>query len=305
MISKASIIICTFNRSKILLDTLLSLDRITIPEGIDWEILIIDNNSTDNTKKIVNGFIKNGRSRFKYLFDKRQGKTFALNMGITEARGDILAFTDDDAVVDNCWLKKIIETFEIYDADCVGGKSLPIWLGERPGWLSDNLLNVLGILDYGEKVLSFDEKISEGMMLFGVNWAFKKGFFLKNGLFNTQFGSRGEDQEMFDRLKRMKAKVIYNPEIIVRHKIEGNRLVKSYFRNWFYESGVAMSMLQYQYESEIIGIPRWMIRRFLHYIKDYVFSVAMLNKKRMLFSELKLIYYFALFYSNIKRTISK
>ena len=198
-----SVIVCTYNRSGSLLDTLDSLANMVVSKSVDWEVLVVDNNSTDDTKKITEAFIDRGNHHFRYLLEPVQGLSFARNRGINTSGGRILAFTDDDVLVDKNWLMKIIETIELYNADCVGGKVLPLWLAPRPRWLPDNLLNVLAMLDLGEDVIEFGRDAHRD--LYGANFAFKKEFFLKHGLFDVRFGrlkavGGGEDEEMLERL---------------------------------------------------------------------------------------------------------
>lgn len=302
MAPKISVIVCTHNRSKSILDTLQSLNEMDVPDEVNWEVLIVDNNSSDDTRIVVNKFIEDGHPYFKYIFEPNQGKTYALNHGINKAKGEMLAFTDDDAIVDKYWLKMIVETFKKYDADCVGGKVMPIWLGARPEWLTDQLLNVLAILDLGDSVYEFDWK-SYDYMLFGVNFAFKKDFFLKNGLFNVKLGSIGEDQEMFGRLSAIKGKAVYHPKIIVNHKITPERLQKSYFRKWHYVRGVVWTKLNFKSRFRILGIPGYMISKLLLTLKNYLWSIITFNKHLIFFYELKLIFYFVFCKNKIKESI--
>jgi glycosyltransferase involved in cell wall biosynthesis len=107
-----SVVICTWNRAEKLRLALESVDRCTVPPGTDWEILLIDNNSTDDTKAVCQGFVEKRPGRFRYLLEKRQGKSFALNTAIANARGAIIAFTDDDITVDSGWLRELLKVFE-------------------------------------------------------------------------------------------------------------------------------------------------------------------------------------------------
>ena len=300
---KISIIICTYNRATSLRDTLRSLSEMNIPESVECEIMIVDNNSKDDTREMVRGFISSSRCDCKYLFEPRQGKAFALNRGIMSCGGDVLAFTDDDVLVDRQWIREIAETFMVSEAVCVGGKVLPIWEGERPYWLTEQLLNVLAILDRGDELFEFDWKGNSGM-LFGVNFAFKRTFFAEHGLFNEKLGSRGEDQEMFDRLRQGRATVIYNPRIVVHHRIPPERLTKSYFRKWYYDSGKARAKLEWQ-GRKIIGIPGYMIRKFIVVVRKFIYSVLLLNRDGIFYNELWLIFYNSFFLGKVKQLILK
>jgi glycosyltransferase involved in cell wall biosynthesis len=273
-----------------------------IPEGVDCEILVVDNNSNDNTREEVHGFIGSGKHNCKYLFEPTQGKVHALNRGMMSSQGEILGFTDDDVLVDKHWIREIVETFRESDAVCVGGKVLPIWESARPHWLTDQLLNVLAILDYGDELFEYDWK-KQNHMLFGVNFSFRKTFFIDNGLFNVKLGSRSEDQEMFDRLRDVKAKVIYNPRIVVNHRIHPERLTKSYFRKWYYDTGRARAKLSYRNRRRIFGIPGYMIRNFLTIVKKFIYSILSLNREGIFYNELWLMFYSSFFLGKLKQSI--
>ena len=95
-----SIIICTYNRSESLKRTLQSLKEMSVSDDIEWELLIVDNNSTDNTREAVNDFTKTSGLNCRYVFESKQGLSNARNRGVKEACGEIIAFTDDDVIVD-------------------------------------------------------------------------------------------------------------------------------------------------------------------------------------------------------------
>src|SRR5271165_2674235 len=97
---KLSAVLCTYNRCRSLRRALESLSVSILPESIEWEVLVVDNNSSDQTEAVVEDFSRRYPGRFRYLFEPRQGKSYALNAAILAARGDVLAFTDDDVAVD-------------------------------------------------------------------------------------------------------------------------------------------------------------------------------------------------------------
>jgi len=304
MVTSASIIICTYNRSASLIDTLRSIREMRVREGIDWEVLVVDNNSTDDTAEKVEEFAKDCHIAVRYHFEPKQGKANALNRGISNARGEILVFTDDDALVDRHWLGFIVDTFNDLTPDCVGGKVLPLWLGARPDWLTDRLLNVLAVLDFGDDTYELNKEKDE--MLYGVNFAFKRDFFLRHGTFNVDLCSRGagnEDHEIFERLKRMKGRAIYHPEVVVEHKIFPERLNKSYFRRWHYLVGRDRAKLVKESRFKVFGIEGYMLRSFLAFVGKYLQSVVALDRNSIFYYELKLILYLSYFESRLMKPI--
>src|SRR5262249_35696322 len=99
-----SVIIPTYNRSEILRRALESLQTVEVPSDLKWELIIADNNSTDDTRSCIQEFEKPGRLPIRYVFEKKQGANFARNAGIQVAKGKTLLFTDDDVTFDPRWL---------------------------------------------------------------------------------------------------------------------------------------------------------------------------------------------------------
>jgi glycosyltransferase involved in cell wall biosynthesis len=120
---KASIIISTFNRGGNLTPALNGLAGMVVPPGVEWEVLLVDNNSTDSTKEVILHFVKEHPEICRYLFEGRQGKSYALNSAVLQARGDVLVFTDDDCIPEPHWLERIATEFSSRpDLGILGGR---------------------------------------------------------------------------------------------------------------------------------------------------------------------------------------
>src|SRR6266852_954616 len=104
---KVTVILCTYNSCRSLATAPESVAASQMPDSVDWEVLVVDNNSSDRTRAVVEEFCRQHYSRFRYLFEQRQGTSYALNTGIREARGEILAFMDDDVIVEPTWLRNL------------------------------------------------------------------------------------------------------------------------------------------------------------------------------------------------------
>src|ERR1700688_727241 len=133
---RLSVVICTWNRAESLQKTLESIENCRVPNGTGWEVLIVDNNSTDTTSVVCQSFLHRNPERYRYLLEKRQGKSFALNTGIENARGEVIAFTDDDVLVDADWLFALLNAFDKYDCVGVAGKIVPVWNSPKPDWFT-------------------------------------------------------------------------------------------------------------------------------------------------------------------------
>ena len=232
---KISLIVPTYNRAEFLKKALPSFVNQTI-DNKDYEILVIDNNSTDNTKHIVENFKKNFQNfRIKYFFEKNQGLHFARNKGISEAQGEIIVFGDDDIVASENWLEKIKQEFLDEKVGIVGGKILPIWNFEPPEWIydygTDKIHTVFAYLDLGK-----DKKNLEKEYVFGCNFAIRKNLALKVGgsppdTFpkKLNFLSGPGEALMVDRVRCLGYKIVYLPEAVVFYHVDSSRITLNYF----------------------------------------------------------------------------
>jgi glycosyltransferase involved in cell wall biosynthesis len=264
-----SIILCTYNRAELLERSLASLAQQALPRDSGLEILVIDNNSSDHTARVVEGFMARHSEWFRYFSEKRQGKSFALNTGIQKARGEILAFTDDDVTFDPNWLLELVKPFERTDCLGVGGKVVPVWTVEKPDWLQlegpYRLMSAIVRYDYGNEVRILKAP------LFGANMAFRRSAFQKFGLFRTDLGPkagseiRGEDTEFSRRLINAGETLIYAPQSVVYHPVEKHRTEKGFFLAWYYDYGRA-SIRKKGIPPDTVcyfGVPRYYLLRSL------------------------------------------
>src|ERR1700676_2593622 len=143
---KITVILCTCNRCESLSKALESLAASTFTNSVAWEVLIVDNNSNDRTREVAQGFCNRFPSQFRYFFEPRPGKSNALNAGIHNATGDILAFTDDDVTVQPTWMQNL--TAALQDPTWAGsaGRSLPELSFSPPSWIPRNGLYALAPL---------------------------------------------------------------------------------------------------------------------------------------------------------------
>lgn len=119
-----TVILCTYNRCQILEKALSSIAASTLPQGVEWEVLVVDNNSRDQTREVAEDFCRRYPGRFRYLFEPNPGKSYALNTGIREARGDVLAFLDDDLTVEPTWLQSLTARLDDGEWAGAGGRTL-------------------------------------------------------------------------------------------------------------------------------------------------------------------------------------
>jgi glucosyl-dolichyl phosphate glucuronosyltransferase len=222
-------------------------------------VLVVDNNSTDRTHEVVEGFCREFPGRFRYVLETKQGKSHALNSGIQHSDGEILAFMDDDVTANSNWLRNIILPIQSGCYEGVGGRILldpsftpPKWLGlEEPF----NLGGVLAQFDLGDKPQDLD------IAPVGTSMAFVREMFQKYGGFRTDLGPvpgsqiRGEDTEFGHRLLSLGKRLRYEPSAIVYHAVPEHRIQKGYFLEWYFDHGRDM-VRQWERKPSFFGVPR-------------------------------------------------
>lgn len=237
-----SVIICTLNRSKYLEKAIYSLQN----QEYDlqkMEIIIVDGGSTDQTREIVYSYQKKIPNLI-FFSQKAQGLSAARNTGVNIAKGDFVAFLDDDAIAETGWISSIVTTFKLIlpAPQACGGKVELIWESSRPDWLDDSLLIFLGKFYHGND--GFFVKKPENF-LGGLNMAFRKDVFIKIGYFDINLGRKkhnllsNEEVELFQRMIDNDLPIYYNPQIIVHHHVTQERLKKEWFYKRYYWQGIS------------------------------------------------------------------
>jgi glucosyl-dolichyl phosphate glucuronosyltransferase len=261
-----TVILCTYNRSPNLTKALVSVLASKLGPGVEWEVLVVDNNSSDRTRDVVEECIQQNPRRVRYLFEPRPGKSHALNAGIRNARGDILAFMDDDVIVQSTWLQNLTASLQHGGWAGAGGRVLPLWNGDRPSWLCADDRHVSAPLVTFELCLP-EGRISEPP--FGTSMAFRKEMFEKYGGFRTDLGPRpgsqirSEDTEFGRRLLNAGEPVRYEPSAVVYHPVPEDRLRKEYFLEWWFDKGrgdIRESGVRPNAKYFLAGIPLYLFR---------------------------------------------
>jgi len=298
-----SVIICTWNRSKTLSGVLTSLEASIVPPEIQWEVLVVDNNSKDDTRTVCESFVRKNPGRFRYVFAGQQGKSFALNTGIQNATGDIVAVTDDDVTVDPHWVAEVYDAFQRFDCAGIGGRIIPNWTCKQPAWLDlDGRYHhpAFGAIVRFEKGDSpFELKVTA----VGANTAFRKSVFARYGQFRTDLSGNhadrrrlgdllgGEDTEYCRRLMNAGEKIFYVPRAIVYHPVEKNRLEKKYLQTFAFHYGRYITRMDGIPGNTkcYFGVPRY---NFPVALKFFLKWISSFESKRRVFYRLELWYTF-------------
>ena len=236
-----SVIVPTYNRAQNLGPTLESL--LAQVTDLPYEIIVVDNNSSDETGAVARVHEARAHGKLHYIFQREQGLSLARNAGIAAAKGDVIAFVDDDAIASPNWLENVAATYRTHpDAWCVGGK---IVLGPQivlPSWFdptSKSLLAHLSCLDLGDDIV----KLEYPRGVFGANFSVRRDALSRVGLFNPNLGWNGKDHhlageesDLCRRIYRAGGSIYYCGQAMVTHVV-ASRLTKRYFRQHAYSEG--------------------------------------------------------------------
>jgi glycosyltransferase involved in cell wall biosynthesis len=239
---KVSVILCTYNRCHLLAKALQSVALSKLPASVDWEVLVVDNNSKDQTREVIEDCSRRFPGRFQYVFEAQQGKSFALNRGIHDAQGDVLAFMDDDVYVDPEWLHTLTANLDQGQWAGSGGRIILEWPAETPRWFAREgpfARHGFPGFDQGNEA---KELVGPP---FGTNMAFRKEVFVRYGGFRVDLGPsptneiRAEDTEFGRRVLSAGEHLRYEPAAIVHHPVFTAQINKKRLLQWWFDNGRA------------------------------------------------------------------
>lgn len=280
---KISIIICTYNRDKYIYNVLKSIiDNDFSHEK--YEIILINNNSNDFTESECKRFQNDyPEINFRYFIENNQGLSYARNRGIKESQGDILIYIDDDATVNDLYLKTYADFFDrnkmIYAA---GGPIIPHYETQEPKWMSHYTKQLItGYLYKGNKIIKF----SQGSYPGGGNAAYRKEVFDKVGLFNVDLGRKGnslvgaEEKDIFDKMTMQGLQFYYLPNAILYHIISDSKLSDDYFTRLTFSIGQSERMRTLHisrkkyYNRLLLECVKWGVTILLFFVYAIVFQL--------------------------------
>lgn len=308
-VRKISVVICTYNRAAQLRDTLAAVDALDAPD-FDVEVLIVDNNSDDETAATVFEAAARARLPLRYVRETRQGKSFALNRALAAATGDVLALTDDDVWPNRDWLVRIAAAFRSHPIAFAFGKVLPRWEDARRARLLEHLAQdvwgPLALVDYGDREIAYEPDVPGLRLPIGANLAMRRDVVVEIGGWRTDLGKvdnslvSGEDHEIFCRLRERGCfRGLYDPANRVRHFVPSSRTSRRYFWRWFYWNGrTAARMADALFQPLdlgrvplVAGVPRFLYRQTAEQAARWVAAAARGRRREAFVRELRTIYY--------------
>ncbi len=257
---KISLVICTYNRAQHLPQAFESIRNQTAAAQ-DWELVLVDNRSTDDTAAITKQFIAaNPGLNVRYCYEANPGLSFARNRGVAEAAAPVISFVDDDVILSPDYIKEMAAFFEQYpQATGVGGKVIPRYeSGSEPAWMSKYLNGFVGKVDFGPEIKKFDAAMKYPA---GCNMTYTKDIIRKAGGFNNELTFRSDDKYMFYRIAPLSNEIYYHPGAWLEHFIDAHRLTEDNFRKLFLKTGNE-EKIRIRKESGTVGL----IKKGLEYI---------------------------------------
>jgi glycosyltransferase involved in cell wall biosynthesis len=252
-----SVVICTYNRASTLRQALRSVFAQNARDFF-YQIIVVDNNSSDETPAIVESMKADTTVDLRYLREVRQGNAYARNTGVLEAEASIIAFLDDDCIAHESWLATMKSAFD-RDPELafVGGRVLPVWEVDPPAWLNAEHWSPLALLDYGGAERTIDGQMPPGLLT--ANLAVRRKVFEELGGFlpslqrvRDGIGSM-EDHELLLRICRSGRRGLYLPDLVTWARVGPERVTKAYHRRWHTGNG---------YFSAVLNDPQWERSRF-------------------------------------------
>jgi glucosyl-dolichyl phosphate glucuronosyltransferase len=234
---KISSVICTHNRAAYLAQSIRSLAEQDIA-GADYEIIVVDNASTDATREVVSRLVGE-TPNLRYVYESVPGLSAARNRGLKEAAAPIVAFLDDDALATNGWLTSILEGFKTEPRPaCVGGPVEPWWEIPEPSWFPPSLLGCHN-RHYGDRPRWYNYPVEHPI---GCNMAFVKQWVADVGGFNVLLDRYNDETELMQRIVQAGGRIFYEPKARVRHLVAKERISFAWQMRRHYREGVSLGI---------------------------------------------------------------
>jgi glycosyltransferase involved in cell wall biosynthesis len=271
---RVTVVICTWNRASSLARTLEAFSNLVIPADTTWELLVVNNNSTDHTDQIVAEHAQ--RLPIRRLFEPRPGKSHAANMAVTEASGDLLLWTDDDVLVDRQWLAEYVSAAETWpSASYFGGTVDPFFDGPVPRWIRrhvDLLYEPYALAQHRVATCPVQsENIVGANMALRADVAKKNPFDIRLGPAGHRAFVTGEETDLVGRLRGSGALGVWVGTARVRHVIGSDRLSAPYLWHWY--GGLGAYLVEQDSAipaARLLGAPRWAVRQYAGLYLKYV-----------------------------------
>lgn len=261
-----TVAICTWNRADLLDRTLTKLRELRVPSGLSWELLVVNNNCTDHTDAVISAHAD--RLPLQRLFEPQPGLSNARNAALTEARGELILWTDDDVLAAPDWLEELARAATAFPAATYFGGTVTPWFEvPPPRWLSrgwSRLGGLYAVRELGTEVRPFGEH----EVPFGANMMFRTAA-LRAFRFDPELGHKGqaaiggEETDVVRRMREAGHTGVWVGPARVEHFIPAARMTKRYVWDYARRLGGHHPPVPVAGESLWLGVPRWLWRQYL------------------------------------------
>jgi len=282
---KVSVLIATYNRARILGETLEAMTHVQSPPG-GWELIVADNNSSDGTRRVCREWDR--RLPLQYVFEPRQGKNHALNKALDYARGALLVFTDDDVTPDSRWLCELADAAERFpDTMIFGGAYREIVVGPVPEAVVRAMRG--GCYFGGHRPREDTGPYPQGKSPHGVNLAIRDRLFREYGYrYDPSTGPRGRGRisgsefELLQRARRHGLPIVYVATAMVDHRWYPHQFALGRLCRRAFGIGRGEARLQPPDVPRICGIPRYLGPLLIRNLGGFVFSLLVARTEKAL-----------------------
>jgi glycosyltransferase involved in cell wall biosynthesis len=260
------IVVATYNRAPFLRMLLESLLRAPMPHDLSVNVIVIDNDSSDDTPAVIAGCAAAFAGRLRHAVERRAGKSHALNTGVAMGSAELVAFLDDDELVSPGWYDAVATAFADPTVDFISGRCTGRWPAPAPTWLPRDYPAVVGVIEGGPRVREFHTDYQG--TLSGGNSVVRRAMLSRVTPFSPDLGPRRdrrllccEDEELYLRLIEAGARGLYVPSLLVEHFVHADRMSRRYHRRWCFWRGVSKALLDKRRPTElptIAGVPRFL-----------------------------------------------
>jgi glycosyltransferase involved in cell wall biosynthesis len=261
------VLVPTHNRGSMLERAVRSILAARQPATLSVRVVAICNGCTDDSLQRMRRMMADAPGRVEFIWERRRGKSTALNVGIARSSADLIAMIDDDEEVDPSWLMVIADAFVDPGIEFIGGPYVPVWRDRQPDWLPAEYLAVIGSADMGPSRRPFGPDFPG--ILKGGNAAIRRTALARVGGYAEELGPGPsqrlfscEDEDMYLRLLESGARGDYRPDLVIHHHVSSERLTRNYFRQWCFWRGVSRGIMAPWHPSPVVqmaGVPRFIL----------------------------------------------
>lgn len=275
-----TVAICTWNRADLLSKTLENMLRLKIDDSFSWELIVVNNNCTDGTDKVIQAFV--ARLPIKRIFEPTPGLSNARNAAVCNAGGDYIIWTDDDVLVDSDWLLAYVRAFREWPGAAVFGGPIEPWFeGRAPGWLMEGwqiVADAFAVRDLGNEPIALS--VAGNLLPYGANFAIKMSEQVRY-LYDPKLGLSagkillGEETQVISSILFEGFEGRWVPDARVKHWLPISRQTLSYLKRYYIGRGKSIILSgECLYSARIFGFSRWRLREILLSYVVFVYKRA-------------------------------